>query len=122
MQDGDAPAEDPTALMSEAVGVLRDLEQLIFKINEANLRAALPDGRTLTEAIARRDTLKQQHALLQSAVTATRQEEVRYSMREIKWVPVVDVAKLQAQSDDLSAQIRELNARIQETNWKADVA
>src|SRR4051812_44659725 len=80
VQDGDAPAEDPTALMSEAVGVLRDLEQLIFKINEANLRASLPDGRTLTEAIARRDTLKQQHALLQSAVTATRQEEVRYSM------------------------------------------
>ena len=121
VQDGDSSAEDPNKLLAEAVGVLIEMEGMIFRINEANLVHKLPDGRSLTEAIARRDTLAQHHSLLQSTIAATRKEEDRYSMREIKWVATVDVAKLQKQSEDLSVTIRELNARIQETNWKAEI-
>ena len=45
----------------------------------------------------------------------------RYSVREIKWVATVEVAKLQRQIEDLAKQIRELNGQIQETNWKVDL-
>ena len=121
VQEGETPHEDPNALIEEAVSLLRELEALVFKINQANLANKLPDGRTLTEAIARRDTLAQQHSLLQAALAATRQEPDRYSVREIKWVAMLEVPKLQRQSEDLSKKIRELNARIQETNWKVEV-
>jgi len=121
VQEKEKPHEDPTKLMKEAVGVLDTLEELTLRVNRANLRTKVSDGRTLAELIARRDRIAQQHSLLQVAITATRKEPDRYSMKEIKWIATVDVAKLQKQSDDLSKQLRELNALIQETNWKAEV-
>jgi hypothetical protein len=121
VQDGEAPHEDPAKLLEEAFAVLKELESLVAKINEANLAARLPDGRTLTAAIALRDTLAAQHALLQHAIASSHREPDRYSMSEIKWVSVLKVANLQRQLEDLAKKIRELNAAIQETNWKVEL-
>ena len=121
VQEGNVPHEDPNALLLEAAGVIDELEALVTSINVANLSNKLPDGRTLTAAIAHRDSLVQRHAMLQAAIGATQKEPDRYSVREIKWVAAVDVAKLQKQSEDLARQIRELNAKIQETNWKIEL-
>lgn len=121
VQAGDKPHEDPNAMLSEAFGVLQDLEALITRINLSNLKAKLDDGRTLTAAVARRDLLVQQHALLSAAVAGCRKEPDRYGVREIKWVATLKVAKLQKQADDFARKIRELNGQIQQANWKADV-
>ncbi|MBM4039499.1 MAG: septicolysin [Planctomycetes bacterium] len=121
VQEGDTPAEDPAKLMKEAVGVLDELERLVTRINSANQASKLPDGRTLMQAIARRDALVQQHALICAAIAGTKREPDRYSMREIKWVATVDVPKLQKQADDLAKKVRELNALIQETNWTVEL-
>jgi hypothetical protein len=120
-QEGDKPHEDPEKLMDEAMAVIEEMEGLIFKINQANLANKLPDGRTLSEAIARRDTLTAQHSLLQHAVERTKKEPRRYSLSEIKWVAQLKVSKLQKKSEDLAKKIRELNAKIQETNWQAEL-
>ena len=58
---------------------------------------------------------------LKSAVEATHKEADRYSMREIKWVPQIDVAATQKQMEDFSRRIRELNVLIQETNWRVEI-
>jgi ABC-type phosphate transport system auxiliary subunit len=121
VQQGEKPHEDPAKLLKEAVGVLDELERLTLLVNAANLRAKLDDGRTLAQVLARRDHLAQQHALLQTAVNATKKEPDRYSLSEIKWVVALDVAKLQKQSDDLAGKLRELNARIQQANWQVDI-
>jgi hypothetical protein len=121
VQEGEKPHEDPAKLIKEAVGVLDQLERLILAINAANLAHKIPDGRTLAQLIARRDKLVQQHSLLQVAVQGSKKEPDRYSMKEIKWVSKVDLAKLHKQSEDLARQIRELNALIQETNWQVEV-
>jgi hypothetical protein len=121
-QEGDRPSEDPLSLMKEAAGVVNELERLIIRINTANMKAKLRDGRTLMQAIAARDALKLRHAMLAGAVAATAEEPDRYSMREIKWVLQIDVAKTEKQMDDLAVSIRELNARIQEANWKHELA
>jgi len=121
VQEGNAPHEDPNALLSEAAGVIDELERLVAAINIANLKHTLPDGRTLTAAIARRESLVQRHSLLQAAIESTQKEPDRYSVREIKWVATIEVAKLQRQIEDLAKQIRELNAQIQETNWKVEL-
>lgn len=121
VQEGEQPHEDPATLMKEAVGVLDEIESLMARINAANLDNKLPDGRTLTQAIARRDKLAKQHALIQTAIQASKREPDRYSMSEIKWIATVNVSSLQKQSDDLAKQIRELNAQIQETNWRVEL-
>jgi hypothetical protein len=121
VQEGNMPNEDPNNLLKEAAGVIEQLEKLITAINEANLANHLPDGRTLTAAIAHRDSLIQRHSLLQAAIGATQKEPDRYSAREIKWSPVIEVGKLQKQSEDLAKSIRELNGLIQETNWKIEL-
>lgn len=121
VQEGEKPSEDPDELLLEAVGALQDLESLVARINHTNLAAKLADGRTLTDAIARRDRLVQQHALLTAAAAGSRKEPDRYGVREIKWVASMDVKKLQKQSDDLAKNIRELNAGIQEANWKVSL-
>jgi Family of unknown function (DUF6847) len=122
VQQGDAPHEAPDKLLKEAFGVLAQLEELIARIHATNMKVKLKDGRTLTEAIARRDTLIAEHALITAAIAGCRKEPDRYSAREIKWVATLDVAKLQKQSDDLAKKIRELNVLVQDANWKAVLA
>lgn len=121
VQDGDSPHEDPAKLLDETVAVLSELESLVIRINRANQDHALPDGRPLTEAVARRSTLTSRHSLLQHAIASSKKEPDRYSMSEIKWVATMKVDRLQKQCEDLARQIRELNAAIQETNWKIEL-
>ena len=121
VQDGDLPHEDPSQLLYEAASTIDELQSLVVSINTANLGHRLPDGRSLTEAMAARDALVQRHALLQAAIAATQKEPDRYSAREIKWTTAIDVAKIQKQSEDLARQVRELNGAIQETNWKVEL-
>ena len=121
VQEGDEPHEKPAELMKQALGALGELEDLVTKINRANLKTKLKDGRTLTDAIAHRDTLVAQHALYVAAIAGSKKEPDRYSAREIKWVATLEVAKLQKQVDDLAKKLRELNAEIQKANWSADL-
>ncbi len=121
VQQGDKPHEDPTVLMKEATGAMATLETLVTNINKTNLHSKLKDGRTLTEAIAHRDTLAAHHALVIAAIGGARKEPDRYGMREIKWVATIKISAMQKQADDLAKTIRELNGRIQEANWKVDL-
>jgi hypothetical protein len=121
VQEGDKPHEDPNELLKQAVGALQSLEELVGKINRQNLATKLPDGRTLTAAIAHRDMLVSQHALYTAAIAACKREPTRYGVREIKWVATLEVAKLHKQVEDLAKKIRELNGAIQQTNWNAEL-
>jgi hypothetical protein len=121
VQNGDEPHENPAKLIEEAFAVMNELESLVFRINRANLTNKLPDGRSLSEAIAHRDTLVAQHALIQHGIENSQKKPDRYSMAEIKWVATLKVANLQKQLEGLAKKIRELNAAIQETNWKAEL-
>jgi len=122
VQEGDKPYEDPNKLLDEAFAVSNELESLVRRINEANLSSLLADGRSLTAAIAHRDTLTQQHSLLQAAVEATQRPPDRYGISEIKWVAILKIPKLQKQSEEIAKKLRELNAAIQETNWNVEFA
>jgi len=121
VQEDQKPHEDPDKLIKEAIAVLGELEDVGLRVDRANQSAKLADGRGLAAAIAQRDTLAQHHSLLQAAIAACRKEPDRYSMKEIKWVTTLEVAKLQKRSDDLAKQLREINAAIQATNWKVDI-
>ncbi len=122
VQENEEPHESPKELLEAAFDVIEQHAALMLRIHRTNLAAKLSDGRSLTEVLARRDALAQQHSLLIAAIAGCRKEPERYSVREIKWVATLKVPKLQRQADDLAKQLRELNARIQEANWQVELA
>jgi hypothetical protein len=121
VQEGERPAENPDELLTQAARVLDQLEILIFKINQANLEYRLKDGASLTAALAKRDVLVLRHSALEAVASAAARPPDRYGMKEIKWLPTIDVARLRKQVDDLAKQIRELNGAIQEANWNVEI-
>ncbi|WP_120968573.1 MULTISPECIES: DIP1984 family protein [unclassified Comamonas] len=121
LQEGEAPKEKVSDLLAEASSTLQEQQKLVRTINAANESIKLADGRLLADVLAQRDTLIAHHSLLVAAIAATHKDVDRYSQREIKWIPQIDVAGLQKQADDLSRKIREVNVTIQAANWQIDI-
>ena len=121
VQEGEAPAEDPQALLTEYEAIAGRLVELIRRINLTNASATVA-GRSLTQALAERDVLKLRQAThrdLASAATVTQSVATR---SEVKFKPTVSVAAVQKQADALARELRELDARIQEANWLIELA
>jgi hypothetical protein len=123
VQEGDKPQEEPVELLARIDTVLTQFEDLVVKINTANMRSSLPGGMTLTAALAKRDVLAMQHAAYSAFDSLQPRPDMygRYSAREIKWVPIVNGADIKKQVDVIAAKIRELNASIQEANWNIEL-
>jgi hypothetical protein len=121
-QEGETPPEDPGALLAELEQVAAELEGLVAAINRTNLATRIGDGRTLTDALARRDHLTVIQVAFQRVADAASEAQVRYGRTEIKLVRMVDVAQLRRRIDELAKERRELDAQIQEANWQTDLA
>jgi uncharacterized protein DUF6847 len=124
-QEGEAPAEDAAALLTESGEVLGELESLIRRINRTNATTPLEGGGTLTDALARRDVLRLRHSIVTGAADAAAgegQRGFRQLRSELKMIPALPVADLRRQADDLARQLREIDTMIQRTNWEADLA
>ena len=122
-QEGEAPAEDAAALLTEAGGVLAELERLIRQINRTNAATAA-DGGTLTDALARRDVLRLRHSVVTAAADAAAGEGHRGFppvRSERRMIPALPVAGLGAPADDLARQLREVDTVIQRMNWEVDL-
>ncbi len=121
VQEGEAPSEDPALLLREFEAMAAELEQLIASINRTNLATPLPNGQTLTHALARRDVLALRQTVLRQVADVGGERQQRYGRAEIRILATVDVGDLRRQADDLARERRELDAAIQETNWTVDL-
>lgn len=121
VQEGDEPVEEPLALLQTIESKVGKLQQLISQINRTNMAAWLPDGRTLMEAIAERDMLQLQRGVLESLVEAATPAHDRFSRKEIRYIPTVDVAQIQKKADQVAKRYRELDAQIQALNWETEL-
>jgi len=121
VQEGNQPREDISRLIRECFDVIAEEKALVLRIDIANAGGKLLDGQPLPQALAEREMLKQRHAVLKQAVDATHKEKDRYSPRELKWLPQIDVSSIQKQMEDLAVKIRDLNARIQQANWNIEL-
>lgn len=120
-QEGDEPAEDATVLLAEADTVLDELESLIRRINRTNAATPLGVG-TLTDAIARRDVLRQRHSVLTATADAASGAGVGRQLRsELRWLSSVPVAEVRRRADDVAREIRTIDVDIQRTNWEVDL-
>jgi hypothetical protein len=121
VQEGEQPAEQPTALLQELDDVLQRLEALIGAINRTNLQAHLPDGRTIMSAIARRDVVRMQIGVFEALIRSAGSPQFRTRGSEIKFVVTLDIAQVQHDRDRLARHYRELDTAIQAANWSTDL-
>jgi Mg-chelatase subunit ChlI len=121
VQEGEQPAEDPQAILRQVEAAATELQRLVFAINRANLRHKVASGESITEALAKRDSLTLRHRILQSVVDVCAKPPDRYGVKEIRWVTTLNAAALQTEVDNLAKDIRELNAAIQEAGWQVDL-
>ncbi|MBR5092402.1 MAG: DIP1984 family protein [Bacteroidales bacterium] len=121
VQEGDEPLENPDELMKELDSCLKQLEDIIFRINATNMKTKNAKGVTLTQLMAQRDVLTMRVNTIRNVFNSASESQNRYSQSEIKMVTVVDVKKLGKKVDDLSAKLRVLDMEIQALNFSADL-
>lgn len=117
VQEGESPAEDPQELLKELDQVLEQLGALIQKINAANNRAVLADGRTVSQALVDRDILLRKRNVLSSVAEQSSQQDYRLTRTEIKMKSTLSVKELQTSIDRLAKEFRVLDTEIQGINW-----
>lgn len=120
VQEGDEPSERPEELLKELDGCLKQLQELMFRINATNMHT-VKDGRTLTEMMAAREVLGKRVQILRDAFDRATQSQDRYGRNEIKYVTTVDVPALRKQIDKYSKQLRELDMEIQALNFATEL-
>ena len=117
VQEGEAPAEDPVALLEEYEACAAQLEEMMARINRTNCETRTEAG-TLTELLARRDCLKLRAGnFLTCASSLTR----RSTRSEIKICSSVPVPVYRKRADELACRLREVDNAIQAANWTTEL-
>ena len=120
IQEGEAPAEDPAALLEEYEDCAGQLETLIARINRTNCETRTDSG-TLTELLAKRDCLKMRVGTYQDFLSAASNLTRRATRSEIKIMSAVPVPEYRKKADALSRQLREVDSVIQAANWTTEL-
>ena len=120
VQEGEAPAEEPKELLKELDSCLKQLEELIYRINVTNMHA-MSGKKTLTQLMAERDVLTKRVSTLREVFNQASASSERYSRSEIKYVTTIDVKAMGKQLDKLSSQLRTLDVEIQSINFATEL-
>lgn len=121
VQEGERPSEDPLALLAELERAVDAFCALVAAVNRANGAARLPDGTPLGEALIRRDMLRYLHLVYGNLADKATPGQSRYSNREIKLVPAVDVGAVRRRADEFAKACRRLDAGVQSSNWLVEL-
>jgi len=120
IQEGDQPAEEPKDLLTELDSCLKQLEDIIYRINATNMQTTC-GKKNLTQLMAERDVLTKRVGILREVFNQASASGDRYSRSEIKYVTTIDVKAMGKQLDKLSAQLRQLDVEIQSINFATEL-
>jgi hypothetical protein len=121
VQEGDEPSEKPEELMKELDICLKQLEDLVWRINTTNMKTKNAEGKTVTQLMAQKEILTLRINTLRNIFDKASMGQDRYSRSEIKMVTVIDVKSLGKLIDDYSAQLRKLDIEIQALNFTTEL-
>jgi len=121
VQEGEKPHEDPNALLTEVMKLNDELCTLVKKINKKNNETILADGRTLSEALADRESIMKKRQILSVIASNASQRDFRLTHAEVKMYATMDIGKIQKEIDSLSQQFRLLDTQIQGQNWTIEL-
>ena len=122
VQEGDEPLEDPNELMKELHSCLVQLEELIARINLTNIKTKNAEGLSITQLIAKKDTLTTRIGILRNIYSEATNIVNRYSSSELRIECVIDAKQLSKQIDDYSGRLRKLDIEIQSLNFLTELA
>jgi len=121
-QEGQEPLENSRELLAEYDRVALELEQLIARINAANIITEVEPGLSMTAAIARRERLQRTLRMRQELADAGTGSGIDRQMRsELRSFAAVDVVALRKEADDLARELRTLDVAIQSVNWTTEI-
>jgi uncharacterized coiled-coil DUF342 family protein len=120
VQEGEKPAEEPQELLKELDSCLKQLQDLIYRINVTNMHA-MSGKKTLTQLMAERDVLTKRVQILREVFNQASSSSERYSRSEIKYITTIDVKAMGKQIDKLSSQLRTLDVEIQSINFSTEL-
>ena len=120
VQEGGKPVEDPQELLRIQDACFQRMEYLIAAINHSNDVIEV-NGMTLTQLIAKKDVLLMKLAAYKNVIREAGSDTSRARGTEIRILPTVRTAELQAEADRMSKEIRILDNLLQETNWTRDL-
>ncbi len=120
-QEGDTPDLDIKELLKEHTEAAERLCWLMTRINLTNSTIKADNGKTMTELLATRDTLKLQVETYQNIRLTLGSRISRASRSEIKIIAAISAADIKKMIDDTSKELRTLDNKIQALNWQADL-
>lgn len=128
-QEGEDVPEDANALLGEARALVGEIESLVRRINRTNAATELEPGLTITDAIARRDALAGERAVIVSIADAAAGTGggargtgfARQLRSELRFLTDVPIPQLRSDADALAKAYRELDTRLQEANWTTEL-
>lgn len=121
VQEGEAPLEDPQALLAQAFETNERLCEMVQRINARNNSTRTAEGKPLTALLAERDMLMRKRNLLAACAAKAVEPNFRQTRAEVKQYVTVSVADMQKQMDALSHQLREMDVSIQAINWATEL-
>jgi hypothetical protein len=125
--EGEEPSETAAALLDQHGEMAGRLESLVRRINETNLSTTLPNGMTVTAAIAHRDVLSLRRKALTEVTDAAEPGAAdRYGFgqrrrAELATLTALDVKARRRDADRLAAEHRTLDHSIQEANFGTEL-
>ena len=96
------------------------LEQVIAQINRTNC-AAVVEGKTLTQLLARKDALVLRLGAYRSLVNTASLTARRATRSEIKILSTVNVKDTQKKVDEMAKELRLLDNKLQQANWTTEL-
>ena len=120
IQEGEQPAEEPQELLKELDSCLKQLQDLIYRINVTNMHT-MSGKKTLKQLMAERDVLTKRVQILRDVFNQASSSSERYSRSEIKYITTIDVKAMGKQIDKLSSQLRTLDVEIQSINFSTEL-
>lgn len=98
-----------------------ELSTIMTRINLTNT-GTIVSGNSLTELLARRETLALRVSAMRSLSESASNTAMRASRSEVKILSSVDVQALRRETDELSRELRELDTSIQSANRTIDLS
>ncbi len=120
-QEGENSIEDPLNLLDELQVETDKFEKLVARINKTNNVTYISEDMTLMEAIVQKDMLNYLHLIHINLADKATPTHDRYSRREIKFVPNVEIGEIRTKADEIAKAYRQLDMKIQEANWHTDL-
>jgi hypothetical protein len=121
VQEGTAAIENPLDLISELKNETAKFERFVARINRTNNATMVTEDMSMMEAIVKKDMLNYQHFVLVNLADKATPSEARYSQREIRDVPNVEIGQVRKMADEAAREYRKLDSLIQESNWKVEL-